>query len=715
MKQLILSAFIVVCFSVSGQLKQKVADQLFTRMEYYQCVEMFNELATKTMKGKGVENLENVRKAAISNYYLFKMEESIHYFDFLDKKSNLSELDRAYYIQSLRFIGKYKDAEKQVGVAQSLYPNNTYFNKLKNELKSFNSLFADSSSISVKKTKISSIYGDFAPTFYKDGLVYSTKSKNTEVLNGRYKWDNSFYVSLLQSKLQADSSVENGKLLRHQFLDKAHDGPVAFTRDEQKMVITKNKFGKKKGKDVVVLAIYFSELKDGKWTKLIPFEFNSNDYNVGHGCFSDDGNTLYFISDMEGGFGQTDIYRSQLMNGKWSKPENLGATYNTNMQEMFPYVNGDKLYFASNGHFGLGGMDLFEADLTKGEKPSNMGYPINTSADDFGLICDEEGHNGFFSSNREKNIDKIYSFKRKDIQLELIVNVFEKYDVNESVAHHPVYLINTSTDDKEEYFTNDEGNVHLSIRKNETYKLITSKEEFKLYKEETVSSIGVEKDSILKVDLLLLPTRITIALKVVAKDTRKPLEGAATTISHFSTNWDTLLVTNEYGLVTLTVDRNKNFWAHASKKGFIDAEKGFSTSNEDGKIIELELEMTPIKKGEKFKLENIFYDLNKSTLRPESMASLDKLADFIIKNEIKIELSSHTDSRGSDAYNLKLSQARAQSCVDYLLTKGVRSVQIKAKGYGETQLINRCKNGVTCTEEEHQENRRTEVKILQLN
>lgn len=713
MKHIIIIGLIILSnTSVFSQLKQKMADQFFSRMEYFECVEMFNELATKTMKGKGVENLENVRRAAISNYNLFRMEKAIHYYEFLDRKGNISEQDREYYIQALRFIGKYKEAENLIGISQSLYPSNIYFSKQAFELKDFNSLFSDSANISIKKTNINSIYGDFAPTYYQKGLVYATKSKNTEVLNGRYKWDNSFYVSLLQSSFNADTTVDNGKLLRHQFLDKAHDGPVAFTRDEQKMVITKNIFGKRKGKDVVVLALYFSEMKDGKWTDLVPFEYNNNDYNVGHGSFSDDGNTLYFISDMEGGLGQTDIYFSKLENGKWSKPENLGPTYNTNLKEMFPYVIGDKLYFSSSGHFGLGGLDLFEADLKKGEKPRNMGYPINTSADDFALICDETGLNGFYSSNRENAIDQIYSFVRKNIQVELIVSIYEKYDINEAVPNQVVFLHNLTTGTKDEYYTNNEGKLHLLIKQNEEYKISTAKDEFNLLREEKVSSFGVERDSVLTTDLFLLPTKITIALRVIAKDTRLPLNEATTTISHFAAKWDTVLVTNEHGLVTLNVDRNKNFWAYGAKKGYIDAEKGFSTSNEDGKIIELELELTPIKKGEKFKLENIFYDLNKSTLRPESMASLDKLADFIIKNELKIELSAHTDSRGSAVYNQKLSQARAQSCVNYLLTKGVAKTQINAKGYGESQLVNGCKDNVKCTEEEHQENRRTEVKIL---
>ena len=253
------------------------------------------------------------------------------------------------------------------------------------------------------------------------------------------------------------------------------------------------------------------------------------------------------------------------------------------------------------------------------------------------------------------------------------------------------------------------------MRENEKYTFSSSKEEFKLKEPVSLQVNSATQDTTYKVELILLPTRITIALRIIAKDTRLPLEGATAIVTSLETKDDTTLVTNKQGLVTLNVDRNKSYNTFASKKGYLDAEKVFSTTSEDGKIIELELALTPIKKGEKFKLENIFYDLNKSTLREESMASLDKLADFILKNDLRIELSAHTDSRGSATYNQKLSQARAQSCVDYLLKKGVKTANIKAKGYGESQLVNKCKDGVSCEEELHQENRRTEVKILEIN
>ena len=703
--------FICLTFSSIGQVKQKTADKLFARMQYSQCVEMYDELTKKCIKEKKSCDYENVRKAGVSHYQLFQMDGAIQHFKHLKSVNQLKEKDAEYYIQALRFTGKYEDASNELKEAFAKFPTNIYFATLIHDQSKFKGLFADSSVFRIAKTNISSAYGDFSPTYYEKGLVYATKSKNTEVINGRYGWDNAYYVSLLQAPFEQDTIVNNGKLLRNKFLSKAHDGPVDFNTEENQMVITKNIIGKQKGKPVVVLALYFSQKLNGKWTELEPFQHNSKEYNVGHGCFSADGMKLYFASDMPGGNGGTDIYVSEREGNFWSKPVNLGSIINTEKNELFPFIFEEQLFFASNGHFGLGGLDLFEANIHSG-KVQNLGYPVNSSADDFGLIVDSSGLNGYFSSNRKDAIDKIYSFEKKEIYIDVIVNVFEKYIENEIVPSQPITLKNEVTGEEENYFSDSNGDLHLKVRQNERYTFSTSKEDFKLKNPVELLVEKATKDTTYRCELILLPTKITIALKIVAKDTRKPIDKATGVIYKFNNGKDTTMFTNENGLVTLNVDRNKEYVAHGSKKGFIDDEQVFNTSHQDGKIIELELALTPIKKGEKFKLENIFYDLNKSTLRPESMASLDKLADFILKNDLTIELSAHTDSRGSATYNQKLSQARAQSCVDYLITKGVQTSKIKAKGYGEAQLVNKCKDGVKCTEEEHQDNRRTEVKIL---
>jgi outer membrane protein OmpA-like peptidoglycan-associated protein len=256
------------------------------------------------------------------------------------------------------------------------------------------------------------------------------------------------------------------------------------------------------------------------------------------------------------------------------------------------------------------------------------------------------------------------------------------------------------------------GQFSTQLYVNHNYRFESQEQYFKLRAPLAIETKGIVRDTTFKGELYLEPLTIWVTLKVVERGTKKEIPYAKTSILSYLTQKDTVVITDAKGLVTIQVDRFTEYLAHASKRGFVDDETKFKTDSEGDKVIELLLQLPVIKKGDKFKLENIFYDYNKSTLRPESTASLDKLADFIKENKLKIELSSHTDARGSDTYNQKLSQARAQSCVDYLIKKGVPKTSIVAKGYGETQLLNRCKNGVTCSEEEHQANRRTEIKIL---
>lgn len=714
MKYSLFLIFTFVGFLASAQLKQKVADEHYKNLEYSKCVLMFDELAKKCTNDKKSCDWENIRKAAYCHYNLFEMQQANTHFSTLQKQNALTEEDRVTYAKSLRYCQKYDESIALSKESSAVHPQNAYFKRMSSEKNNFKALFSDTGYYNIEELSINSGKGDFAPAYFNQSIVYASKSKNTGFLNPTYGWDDDYYLNILESNIVNDSTLEAPKLLKNNFISRAHDGPVSFNSDGTEMVITKNTVGRKKGKEVIVLSLYFSKLVNGEWTELTPFEHNNPSFNVGHAVYADKDQTLYFVSDNPKGLGGSDIYFSKRMGSNWTTPLTLGNNINTEQDEMFPFVNGNTLYFASNGHFGLGGLDLFEINLPDG-KARNIGAPVNSSADDFTFICDSTGLNGYFSSNRWENIDRIYSFVKEEVLIDLIVRVFEKYDVNEIVPVQPIMLKNEVTGEKEEYFSDKDGNLHIQVRQNEKYTFSSSKEDFKLQNPVSLEVQKATQDTTYQLDLILLPTKITIALRVIAKDTKKPINEAIAIVTNLGSKMDTTLTTNKVGLVTLVVDRNKTYNAFASKKGYIDAEQNFNTSNEDGKIIELELALTPIKKGEKFKLENIFYDLNKSTLREESMASLDKLADFIVKNDLRIELSAHTDSRGSATYNQKLSQARAQSCVDYLLKKGVKSANIRAKGYGESQLVNKCKDGVTCSEEEHQDNRRTEVKILEIN
>ncbi len=539
-----------------------------------------------------------------------------------------------------------------------------------------------------------------------------SKSKNAGFLNGKYGWDNSYFINMLFSSYDIDSSLNKPKVLKDAFFSRAHDGPVSFSPDGKSMVITKNTLGKHDDKEVVVLAIYFSKLIDSVWQEVTPFQFNNQAYNVGHACFSADGNRIYFASDQPGGFGGADLYYSDKNGDSWSEPVNLGENINTDQDELFPHVTSTTLYFSSKGHFGIGGLDVFSTNISLNGAVLNMGAPINTSFDDFGIIALPSEKGGFFSSNRGDFVDRIYSWTRKDPLIFFDGGIYANYTEKEPFINHYLVMKDITTLETDTLFTDSTGRFQTQLFVNHDYIFKTEEQYFELKAPLNISTAGIIKDTTLTGDLLLDPLTIIVSLKVIEKGTNIPIANAKTTVFSFLTGKDTVMMTNTVGLVTLQVDRFTEYQAHAGKRGYVDDQTKFKTDDQGDKVIELLLQLPQIKKGDKFKLENIFYDYNKSTLRPESAASLDKLAEFLIENKLKIELASHTDARGSITGNQKLSQARAQSCVDYLIKKGVPKTSIIAKGYGETQLINRCKDGVTCSEEEHQANRRTEVRIL---
>lgn len=709
-----------IFFNVNGfsQLKQRVADKHYSNLEYYKASGMYEELANKFIK-KGKGNVENIRRAAICNARIFRYNESLQFDQILYSKYNsqdYTEADMLRYIHSLRITGQYDKASELTQVAKNRFSNNPTFARWSTHESKMANFFADSSMNSTQLMPFNSDLGDFAPFQLNDELIFASKAQNRGFLVPRYGWDNGFYLNLMKVEKEGEG-WSKPQVLKHNFYSRAHDGPVSFTPDGNEMVLTRNIMGKKKGKDVMHLALYFSTKdSEGNWSDLVAFEHNENGSNTGHATYTPDGSRIYFVSDREGGIGGTDLYYSDRNGKSWSKPVLLGKHINTERDEMFPNVNvAGMLYFASDGHFGLGGLDVFMVNPNmENAQPQNMGYPINTQADDFGLIADSLGTSGYFSSNRTDFVDRIYSWERRLPKIMLEGTVYAIYTEHEPVPEQLVNIIDHNSNETHSIVTDEAGHYEFPILPNHSYTIQTRKEFFLLIHPENFSTDGLRNDTTIVKDLFLNPTTITVKLVVKEKGTKIPVPNAKLSVVRIDTGKDTVFQANENGVGELTVDRHQSYWARASKKGYIDGESAFETGSQSGKVVELELELPKIKKNEKFKLENIFYDLNKATLRPESMASLDKLAEFLLENNLKIELSAHTDSRGSDSYNMRLSQQRAQSCATYLISKGVPKYNIIAKGYGETQLVNRCKNNVQCTEDEHQENRRTEVKILEL-
>lgn len=553
-----------------------------------------------------------------------------------------------YYAQSLRTCGDYTLAKKMFlrfdSLANGDSRGKTY------------AAFCDSSvawnalppGFEVKNAQaLNSKQSDFGPVFYENGVLFTSDRVITKEESRIYGWTGNNYLHLFSANPQYlddfYSEYSKPRLSPGYFNQDYHDGPASFNKDQNLVFINRTIVIKDKGKKedgnlrTHLLKLFYATKKNNKWSVPEPFFLNSNDYSIGHPALSPDGKTLYFVSDMNGGKGGTDIYQCEFINGKWSDPVNLGNEINTFGNEMFPFVadNGD-LYFASDGLPGYGGLDIFVTRKTDGKwsRPVNLGKPINSSFDDFALAIDKADKTGLFSSNRPGGLgsDDIYCFKR--IQLPPPV-----------VVPPPVF------------------------------------------------ATGCVKE----------------------KSTLAPIPGATVFLVNEQTGQALVIRTNANGCFKTPVIKGIPYIIKAVQPTYIADCYSFSFDPQNPQnelAIPRDLLLDKLRVNEIFKLENIYYDFDKSFIRPDAHPPLDNLVKFLRENPVRVELGSHTDSRGSDEYNLKLSQRRADAAVEYIISQGISHDRITARGYGETMLVNQCRNGVKCTDAEHQANRRTEFKIL---
>ena len=451
--------------------------------------------------------------------------------------------------------------------------------------------------------------------------------------------------------------------LGSQVNSKDHDAVAAISADGQRFIVYQ---GAKNNGD-----LFESILTGDEWSKPESLGKNINtDYHEPSACYSPDGRTMYFVSEKPGGFGKHDIYVSQLdEKGRWGKPENIGSAVNTKYDEdgVFMHPDGKTLYFGSQGHESMGGFDVFktvydESTQTWG-KPINIGYPVNTSDDDVFFVLSASGKHGYYTS------------------------------VNLNGGLRDLYMI-TFLGPEKPLVLNNEDNLIASV----TAPI-----------EEVVVAPTIE---VKEAQLTLLKGIISDALtgEKLQADIEIVDNAANKVIATFKSNSST-------GKYLVSLPAGKNYGIAVKKEGYLFHSENFDIPNTAAfQEVEKDIELKMLAVGNKIVLKNIFFDLDKATLRPESTAELERLTKLMIDvPTLKIELGGHTDSRGSDNYNQQLSERRAKAVVDYLTTKkGISLDRLKWAGYGETQLVNECSNGVKCTDDQHQENRRTEFKVLSI-
>lgn len=640
-----------------------------------------------------------------------------------------------------------------------------------------------------------SSYDDFGPALVHGQLVFASDRDLGSITKRTSLWTGNPFSDLYSTPLKTDQpgAIASARLEKYanSVNTRFNEAAVCLAPDGQTLYFTRNNFddgNTERSEEGLVKLNIFSARRNaaGSWTEVTRLPFNSAEFNTAHPSMSPDGKRLYFSSNRPGGFGGMDLYYSELNNGVWSAAINLGPTVNTEGNEIFPFIDPNgRLYFGSNGHLGLGGLDLFYS-TPKGAKdwnlPINLGAPLNSTRDDFGVCFGGDLSWGFFTSDRDGGAgrDDIYAFSKNAAPVEIYV--FDQQTSKPVSGAAVLNSLNGLT-----LTTSSDGIVAFDMRHAECADFSTAKKGYETaLKTACTDSMGAASGQITRIEIALNKVG-TFSVQGMVFDMRDgfPANGAKLILSN---DCGKLLpepfVTGPDGRFKFKLDKNCCYTLRAIQDGFIaGVSEGICTKNlNQNPVFKVNLNLEPYRDAEGFIVEipekgtaptgpryndlsglyetpdgqpasfelgdglhvregvlydnglpsqpaestwergsegfliNLYYDFNANNPSEASFPELKKLLKTLKQNpDFQVEIASHTDARGSDEYNLSLSQRRADAVVEWLAKQGISRERLTPKGYGETKLVNQCSNGITCDESQHQLNRRTEFRILGAN
>lgn len=703
--------FFVPVISFSQSALSHRAERYYESYAYSRAVELYEKLHEDDSK-----NVEYIQKLAYSYNKMLKYKKALYYYELLVRSGKYQPTDLYDYAQLLLNEGNTTESKIWMEKYLAKVPSDT---KAKNQLDEiYNGRHSKlvGVDISIKNLESNTRFIDMSATFFKDQMVYSSACDSFSVIKTIYDWNNQPYLDLYITKPGLAPGSKDDKSAFKMVNSRYHEGPVCFSSDYNTMYFTRNNYFN--GHVTTMpdgtnnLKIFSSQFDGKRWGRISEFPLNSNRYSVGHPALSPDNKTMYFISDMPGGFGQTDIYKTELINGVWSKPVNLGETINTSGKEMFPYVDRNGiLYFASNGHPGNGGLDIYAAEQINATdyKVINLGAPLNSTYDDFGLVFDPDSLSGYFTSNRPggKGDDDNYSFRVNKIELR--VHALESV-TKKMLEGTKLSLLNSKGKVEDFKVADQNGIATFSVGAGQKYQVLAENSSYN--PEEIQAKIkGSLFNYIQDEDVFMKQSLPYLTIEIIDKETGLIIPKALLDVAQGK--YDESDLEDSNGIIKMKLNASTDYSFYVSAEEYFDKTVKFSTMGKGPGEYSLTIELEKLSTGKQFVLEDLYYDLDKYNIRPDAAQVLDKLAKILIDNPaVRIEIGSHTDSRATAEYNLDLSQKRSESVVDYLVSKGIDRNRLVAKGYGETMLINKCADGVPCSEQEHQANRRTVIEIL---
>ena len=606
--------------------KTKKADNLYDRLAYTDAAQAYQ----KVLK-RGTTDVYVFERLANCYYFINDTKKAEMYYKRVAKSKDANPEAIYNYAQTLKANGKFSDYNTWMKNFAKLSPNDTRVKEFMKNPNYIPKIMDDMARYTATNMEdINSEYADFGGIVYgKD--FYFASGRNTS--RKTYQWNEEPYLEIYKAT-NVGGTMKNAELLNGDVNTKYHESNAVISADGKRMYFDRNDYFEgdydKSASGINQINLYYAENIDGKgWSAVVSAPFNNNEYSTGHPALSQDGNTLYFVSDMPGGKGGSDIYMVAInSDGSLGTPERLGDNINTEGKELFPYIDSNgTLYFSSNGHMGIGGLDVFYAEA-QGDGfgvVNNLGKGVNSSADDFAYKYDPTSQSGYVSSNREG---------------------------------------------------------------------------------------GMGSDDIYMVEAVEIPCEVTIAVLVINENTNAAVAGARVDLYDTMGNRLSTKTSNVDGMVSFKAACDQ---AHEVQGVLADFESNASkVAPANDQKVSATIALKPIEEiivEDQIVLNPILFDLDKSNIKAQAAFELDKVVSVMNKYpEMVIAVGAHTDSRATDAYNLTLSEARAQSTVQYIISKGISGKRISGKGYGESQPKVSC--GDTCSEAEHQLNRRSEFTIV---
>ena len=619
------------------------ANEMYKNFSYVDAIKIYERIAQK-----GFVNQEMLESLGNAYYYNAEYKKALPWYEQLFQEGKYKVKPEYYYryAQTLKSVGDYTEADKMMAKFVELTNANDTRAALFEENKDYQTVIKNNSGrFQLNNASINTENSEYGTALYGDKIVFAGATDARKAKRGVSQWTGESFYDLYEAE-HFDQKLGSRKPFSSSVNTQFNESTPVFTKDGNTMYFTRNNYvNRKLGTDIentILLKILrATKDKNGNWGDIVEVPFNSDQYNVAHPALSPDEKYLYFASDMPGSFGNSDIFRVEILgDNQYGTPENLGNIINTAGRESFPYISKDNvLYYSSDGIPGLGGLDIFAVKFNADgstSKPVNIGMPGNSADDDFCFVFNSDSKIGFLTSNRPggKGKDDIYSF------------------------HEDKPLL-------------------FSCQKNIK---------------------GIVKDA--KTKAIIANAKVILSDKVM-KEVGKDQSKTDGTFTFEKVNCN-----------------DSHYYLRGEKEKYETAEVNV-TVGKDEVVYEILLNprQVAIKKGmdlaKVFEIKEIKFDYNKANIRPDAEVELTKIVEVMREYpKMKIDIRSHTDSRGADSYNLKLSDRRAKATLEWIVKQGIDRKRLKAKGYGETRLVNGCSNGVPCTEEEHQENRRSEFIVV---